>query len=355
MNRFTNPELADMHLMYGTARGNARLAARLYHEMFPQREVPRSDFFARLHMRLRENGSFNAIRDGVGRPRHPEEERILEHFHENPRDSTRSAAQRLGIRNHTTVWRALHRQRSHPYHFQRVQGLLPTDFAPRLQFATWLLEQRERDRSFSSHILFTDEAYFTRDGVFNMHNNHFWTENNPHVIRANRHQHRFSVNVWAGIIGNHLIGPYLLPPRLTGRIYHIFLRDVLRGLLEDVPIQVRRRMWFQHDGAPAHFFRDVRQLLDEQYPNRWIGRGGPITWPARSPDLSPLDYFLWGTMKDLIYTTPVESEEDLVGRIAVAAGDVQEMPNVFENVRRSLDDRCRKCIEVNGANFEHLL
>lgn len=32
----------------------------------------------------------------------------------------------------------------------------------------------------------------------------------------------------------------------------------------------------------------------------WVGRGGPVHWLARSPDLSPLDCFLWGHMKPLV-------------------------------------------------------
>ena len=38
-----------------------------------------------------------------------------------------------------------------------------------------------------------------------------------------------------------------------------------------------------------------------------------------SPDLTPLDFFLWGHMKTLVYETPVESEMDLIARIAVAS------------------------------------
>ncbi|KAJ4430987.1 hypothetical protein ANN_19580, partial [Periplaneta americana] len=49
---------------------------------------------------------------------------------------------------------------------------------------------------------------------------------------------------------------------------------------------------FQQDGAPPHFANMVRTFLDEQFPARWIGRGSPyITWPARSPDLTPPDFF----------------------------------------------------------------
>ena len=56
---------------------------------------------------------------------------------------------------------------------------------------------------------------------------------------------------------------------------------------------------FQHDGVmvPAHYFRRVREILDECFPDRWIGRDGPIVWPARSLDLNVLDYFVWGYVK----------------------------------------------------------
>jgi hypothetical protein len=32
--------------------------------------------------------------------------------------------------------------------------------------------------------------------------------------------------------------------------------------------------------------------LNEKFPNVWIGRGGPIHWPPRSPDLTPMDFFV---------------------------------------------------------------
>ncbi|GFW86614.1 uncharacterized protein TNCV_4333981 [Trichonephila clavipes] len=85
-------------------------------------------------------------------------------------------------------------------------------------------------------------------------------------------------------------------------------------------------MWFQHDGAPAHFSADVRSVLDAAYPGRWFGQGGPVNWPARSPDLSCLDFFLWGHIKSLVYASPIDSDEALVAKIAVVAGEIREMP-----------------------------
>ncbi|GBO08792.1 hypothetical protein AVEN_104567-1 [Araneus ventricosus] len=57
---------------------------------------------------------------------------------------------------------------------------------------------------------------------------------------------------------------------------------------------MRSSMWFQHDGAPAHYSIDVRLHLYATYGQQWIGRGGSVLSPARSPDLTCLDYFLWG-------------------------------------------------------------
>src|SRR5258705_3354060 len=99
---------------------------------------------------------------------------------------------------------------------------------------------------------------------------------------------------------------------------------------------VRQRMWFLHDGAPAHFSRAVRDFLDAAFPHRWIGRGGPIAWPPRSPDLTPLDFFLWGHVKSLVYATAVETQEELTARIIAACEDVQRTPGIFERVRQNM-------------------
>ena len=60
------------------------------------------------------------------------------------------------------------------------------------------------------------------------------------------------------------------------------------------------QLWiiFQQGGAPSRWGSDVRLFLDATFPNRWIGRDGPTPWPPRSPDITPLDFFLWGYVKD---------------------------------------------------------
>lgn len=66
-----------------------------------------------------------------------------------------------------------------------------------------------------------------------------------------------------------------------------------------------------HDDATAHFSRPARQFLNERFPNKWIARGEPINWPARSTDLNPLEFYLFGGhLKSLVNDTPVNDVEE---------------------------------------------
>jgi hypothetical protein len=152
-----------------------------------------------------------------------------------------------------------------------------------------------------SVILFTDEASFTWDGINYSRNMLTWSNENPHETRVSNFQRRFSVNVYCGVLGNRLIGPFVLHNNLTGNAYEAFLRNELTGLLEHVPLMVRSQIYFQHDGALPHYTRHVREYLDESCPNCWLGCGWPVAWAPRSPDLTPLDYYFWGHMKTLVY------------------------------------------------------
>jgi hypothetical protein len=61
------------------------------------------------------------------------------------------------------------------------------------------------------------------------------------------------------------------------------------------------QVWLQMDGAPGHWARQVRVWTNLHFPERWIGRGGPVPWPPRSPDLTPPDFFLWEFIKNKVY------------------------------------------------------
>lgn len=164
----------------------------------------------------------------------------------------------------------------------------------------------------------------------------------------------FSVNVWCGIIGNSLIGPHFFQGTLTGAKYLEFLRNVLPGLMEDVPLNIRRNLIFQQDGAPAHNSLIVRQHLDGVYPGRHMSTHGPIKWPARSPDLSSLDFYLWGFLKQTVYRERSHTVEELQQKIRVACNLI--MPETLALVTSNeFLKRLTACSEAAGKHFEQLL
>jgi hypothetical protein len=59
--------------------------------------------------------------------------------------------------------------------------------------------------------------------------------------------------------------------------------------------------------------------------------------------------------KALIYTSPFDSEEDLIARIVEAAATIRQQPGIFECTSQTLLLRCRLRIEVGGRTCEYLL
>ena len=166
---------------------------------------------------------------------------------------------------------------------------------------------------------------------------------------------RRNINLWVGIWNSKIIGPEELPERLNGENYLYFLENGFLDHVEEQNISEEEieSMWFQYDGAPAYWYGDVLDELDEMFPGKWIGRFGPIAWPARSPDLNELDFFFWGYMKERIYSTPYNDFDELRNRIQEAVDSVT--PEMLERVHKNFIKRCRACIQAQGGKFEHFL
>ena len=56
---------------------------------------------------------------------------------------------------------------------------------------------------------------------------------------------------------------------------------------------------------PPSLLEKSRSSITQTFAGGWIGHGGLIAWLPRFPDQTPLDFFLWGFVKDLVYSTRV--------------------------------------------------
>jgi hypothetical protein len=181
----------------------------------------------------------------------------------------------------------------------------------RLVFWQWHLTKCVVNTQFVANIMYTYEAGLTGESIVNFHSTHVLVDDNPHTTIALRHHHWFFTSVWVGILGDRPSGQVVIPNRLTGAVCHRFLVNDLSVLLEYVPPHQQQHVWFMHDGAPPHFLHTIRQYLNQTFQWKWIGCKGLVNWPAWSPDLNPLDFWLWEHLKTLVYSVPVSDSQVL--------------------------------------------
>ncbi|GFT91041.1 DUF4817 domain-containing protein [Trichonephila clavipes] len=82
-------------------------------------------------------------------------------------------------------------------------------------------------------------------------------------------------------------------------------------------------LWFQQDGTACHTARARIDLLKDTFGDRLISRFGPVNWPPRSCDLTPLDYFLWSYVKSLVYADKTQTLDHLEDNIRRVIADIR--------------------------------
>lgn len=355
---FSAEEMVDMILIYGECR-NGAACLRLYAERFPHRRQPTdSRIIVRAITRLRNNERVVPVRTGGPRPRIDvrAEERILNHFAENPGTSTRKAGRLYDI-SHTAVHKILKRDQQHPFSVVKVHALKQDDFLRRIDYANWALRKIADDPHFITKIIWTDESLFTRNAMWNRRVVHHWApkNQNPHVGRELAHQTRWSLNVWAGIKGNDVIGPVFINGSNNGRKYLEVLNQSVSRYVDNLPLAQFRETWYQHDGAPPHVAVQVRQRLNQIFGRQWIGRFADNPWPPRSPDLTPLDYFFWGWVKQLVFKKESRTEEEMKLRIGQAFNKIKRRARQNPNLMRSVhENNHRRLVQITANGGRHI-
>ena len=276
-------------------------------------------------------------------------EELVRTIQEDPTMSQRKLSAACDI-SLSTVNKVLREEGIRPWKFSKVQEIWPNDYTSRLEFANLVINRNEQDGNFVGNIVFSDEASFHLNGSVNMHNAFIYAEENPHAICV-KPLRSSALTCWAMISLHHGITFHIQDSTMNAERYHDILELKVLPVLKD---RRNRAQHFQQDGAPAHYASINRTLLDQELTNRWIGRGGPIPWPPRSPDLSINDFWLWGHMRDLLYREPRPlSMRELQAKLADLLENVEMI-----TIRRAYDSflrRWRLCIEAGGGHFEQFL
>ncbi|GFT15606.1 uncharacterized protein TNCV_4985481 [Trichonephila clavipes] len=148
--------------------------------------------------------------------------------------------------------------------------------------------------------------------------------------------------VWCALWAGGIIGPYFFKNdeghnvTVNGDRYRAMITNFFIPELNNHVVQ---ELWFQQDGATCHTARATIDLLKDTFGDRLISRFGPVNWPTRSCDLTPLDYFLWGYVKSLVYADKPQTLDHLEDNIHPVIADIrpQMLEKVIENWTSRLD------------------
>lgn len=160
---------------------------------------------------------------------------------------------------------------------------------------------------------------------------------------------QFAINVWCAIYDNKIIDPVFYDGTLMGTQYLQLLQNVILDFAEKLSLFNLRNLRFQHNGALVYKTFPVKRYFVKK---QIIGYGGFEDWPPHSSDLTPLDFFLWGYLKQQVYATPPQILQDLKRRIVDAYTNVTCF--ILHSVQHEIKTRIQICIATDCQMFEYL-
>ncbi|GFW18829.1 uncharacterized protein TNCV_5132821 [Trichonephila clavipes] len=182
------------------------------------------------------------------------------------------------------------------------------DHQARRRFVEWAQNEIAVVPDFHKRILFSDEAPFWLNSYVNKQNCRNWSEANPQVY---------------------------VETTVTSR-----KTDCLE-------------LWFQQDSATCHTARAAIDLLKDTFGDRLISRFGPVNWPPRSCDLTPLDYFLWGYVKSFVYANQPQTLDHLEDNIRRVDADIR--PEMLEKVIENWTSRLDYIRASRGSHMPEII
>ncbi|GFX90807.1 transposable element Tc3 transposase [Trichonephila clavipes] len=164
-----------------------------------------------------------------------------------------------------------------------------------------------------------DGAHFSLNGYVNKQNCRIWSEANPQVY-VETPLHPEKLTVWVALWAGGIIGPYF------------FKNDEGRNVTFNGAVVPTRWRNMLHSSCHNRF-------IERMFGDRLISRFGPVNWPPRSCDLTPLDYFLWGYVKSGVYADRPQTLDYLEDNIRRVIADIrpQMLGKVVENWTPKLD------------------
>ncbi len=320
------------------------LIQRAWRREYPKSAIPSSSTIKNIVSNFEKTGSVDHV---PPKPKVPSPKRegaknqLKSLISEFPKLSIAKCASAVGI-SATLTYHIVHDDlHLKPYKFHKWHKLEDADCPKRVIFANWYLDL---PLTHQQHMFFSDEAYFYLTLPINKQNNREWAASNP-CNGVEKPLHDKKVLVWCAISPAKIIGPYYFTECVNQRNYLKMLKDYFIPRLLKMPS--REKYYFQQDGATPHTATSVQTWLSDKFGEKFIDKK---SWPPRSPDLNPCDFYLWGHLKSKVYNPLPKTLDDLrenIGR------EIKNIPSeVLKSTFVNLKKRCDLIKSVDGGHIE---
>lgn len=341
----------------------------------PLREIPTQLSIRNIWKRYISHGVLHKVEKG-GRPKH--KLRLEAEYLINEHDrSTRRVSRLLdGDISYRTIDRMLKEQGMHYYRAPRGHHMPEGNPDRRLQFAETIKQMACHGHIDIHNTCFSDESMIMSGRHVNSQNNGFWRLRGDFHDRQERlvqrklqgpKTHIFVLLHWkAGLIGPIFIEEleFFDPSRdkqrdtLNARKYIYMLQTFVIPVLKERLGPDFNNCWWQQDGAPSHTAEITISYLRSEFGNRIISGeklpcGNLFEWPPYSPDLNPLDYWFWTSLKQKVGSQDPSDIEEVKTLIPLACTEFS-----IPNIQSAIDDfivriDCLKFFKVE--HFESFL
>ena len=349
-------------------------ASRLFQARFPGFTVPARQTYRKIEKKVEQHFVLTDRRSSnPGRPvttrTFENTVAILGSVMEDPNLSTRRRAAALDIGRGALMKILKKDLKQWPYRYTLHQGLKPQDLPARVNLANWILLLEDfyesQGKDFIGHVWWSDEAKFCLHGTVNSHNAVHWGTSRPDPAQKPPRDSP-KLNVWVAICQYGYIGPFFFKDQqgatvnVDGARYLEMLENFFIPALFNFYTRHDldpSQFWFMQDGARCHITRNpqvnVIDYIGSQFGAQTIGEKLGEHWPARSPDLTPCDFFLWGYIKEEVYKQgPQPNLAALETAIRVA---LQRTPAnfFFKACNSSIPKRMEELRKRCGGHIEH--
>ncbi|KAJ8936860.1 hypothetical protein NQ318_016039 [Aromia moschata] len=217
-------------IRYGDRTRAQAEVVRLFQEKYPELPPISEGTVSKIGKQFRKRGHVQQLKKTPPNKLSDDQKLdVMLTLEENPHTSSRQTASTLNI-SHSSILRVLTENQMHPYKLVPTNELAEDDFDRRIIFCEQMMQMIDDNTLQIENILFSNEFIFTLHGHVNHQNCRYWSRETPHWMRELQTQNPEKINVWAGIIGENIIGSFFIDGNLNGETYLALLQNNIDGV-----------------------------------------------------------------------------------------------------------------------------